>query len=260
MRTSFLILSVLAHGGAIAVVAYASATARPARERAEVAIRQQLPVPEAAAQPQHDTTPPVRPEPVRDEFELPPEPIELPPPLPERRPPVEVIEPPLVMPAAIPQASLARIKPPSETTRLETTRPETTGPEPTRPEPTGPAVEAVATPADRDVVEVTTVPPPEPPVAAVVTASPLAENEPPPYPKRERRLGREGTVIVTASVDPAGHVTAVALKEASPYPGLNRAALAAVRKWRFSPTTENGVPVADDVDVPVVFQLRAPPE
>ena len=112
-------------------------------------------------------------------------------------------------------------------------------------------------PAEIEVVEPLTQPTPPAPRSVFVAASPFADNPSPPYPRHEQALGREGTVLVTARIDRFGCVIDVTLKKRSRYPGFNRAALAAVRKWRFNPGMRDGVAVEDEIDVPIVFQLTA---
>lgn len=110
------------------------------------------------------------------------------------------------------------------------------------------------------------VPPPAEPAPAVpVAAEPSAtteavrraDNEPPTYPERERRLGHEGTVVLAVAVDARGDVVRVELKTPSPHVGLNREALRAVRRWRFEPARRHGQPVASETEVEVEFRLRA---
>lgn len=123
--------------------------------------------------------------------------------------------------------------------------------------------ERVVSRAQAAVVAPTTEPPASvaPPVAvpsARVEAMPLADNHPPEYPANERALGREGDVLVRVELDERGDVIDVALARPSPWAGLNRAALRAVRKWRFTPAVEGGLPVASELEVPVVFRLVEP--
>jgi TonB family protein len=110
-----------------------------------------------------------------------------------------------------------------------------------------------------DVVATVVPPQPAPPPAvpsAFVEASRRADNLPPEYPLAERALGHQGTVVVRVELDACGEVLSAALVSPSPFPGLNRAALRAVRGWRFTPAQRHGVAVASQLDVPVMFQLR----
>lgn len=93
--------------------------------------------------------------------------------------------------------------------------------------------------------------------SATVEAVRCADNPPPNYPEHERRLGHEGVVVLVVRVGVDGLVTAIEVKSPSPYPGLDREAVRAVRRWRFEPAQRHGKPVVSDTDVTVEFQLRA---
>lgn len=78
---------------------------------------------------------------------------------------------------------------------------------------------------------------------STVRPTPLAHNRPPAYPVLARRLGYEGRVIVRVRVSPEGAAEEVALGESSGYASLDRAALEAVRGWRFTSGGETEVTV-----------------
>ncbi len=80
-------------------------------------------------------------------------------------------------------------------------------------------------------------------------------NRPPVYPRRARRLGWQGRVVVRVRVDARGRVVAVRLGDSSGHGILDRAALDAVRGWRFAPARRGAIPVAAWVDVPIRFRL-----
>ncbi len=82
-----------------------------------------------------------------------------------------------------------------------------------------------------------------------------SDNKPPAYPRKELRLSREGSVTVSVSVDENGKVLGVALVEGSRFQGFNSAAIQAAREWVFAPATQDGVAVASEIHVEVVFQL-----
>ena len=127
-----------------------------------------------------------------------------------------------------------------------------------RPAPPSPvAAEPVTVPpAVESVAVVDAVAPPPQPSAAYVPARQRADNAAPEYPSSERAMGHEGTVVVAVRIDAQGIVVEVSLAEPSAHPGLNRAALRAVRAWRFEPALQQGRPVEGWLDVPVVFRLR----
>ena len=88
-----------------------------------------------------------------------------------------------------------------------------------------------------------------------VRAEPQADNPPPEYPEAERVRGHEGNVRVLVFVDENGLVRAAELIEASPHAGLNRAALRAVRAWRFTPARRDGAAIAGTTEVTIEFRL-----
>ncbi|HZH42595.1 MAG TPA: TonB family protein [Lysobacter sp.] len=92
---------------------------------------------------------------------------------------------------------------------------------------------------------------------ARVTAPPrpIASASPPPrYPAQALRRGESGTVLLRVAVGADGVPTEVAVANGSGSRLLDRAAVDAVRRWRFTPATANGEPVADTVQVPIEFR------
>ena len=95
------------------------------------------------------------------------------------------------------------------------------------------------------------------PVAASLPARPRPDGCPPPrYPSLARRRGQEGIVRLHLSIDAAGKVDAVTVERSSGFPLLDRAALKAVRSWRFEPASLDGRAVATELLQPVEFRLR----
>lgn len=76
----------------------------------------------------------------------------------------------------------------------------------------------------------------------------------PAYPDAARKAKKEGQVIVDLVVEVDGTVSQVAVKDSTDEL-FNEAALAAVRKWTFSPALEEAKPVASGMTVPIVFEL-----
>ncbi len=114
---------------------------------------------------------------------------------------------------------------------------------------------------------------PTPPAAAPVpgpAAAPAADDgpllitnprfrappQPPVYPRGARDQGQEGEVLVRARLDLAGNPEDVAVERSSGFDLLDRAALAAVRRWAFEPGRRGGQSVASWVRIPVRFSLR----
>ena len=91
-------------------------------------------------------------------------------------------------------------------------------------------------------------------VAADRDPSPLARIQP-EYPAAALRAREEGTVLVRAEVDALGNPTNVGIAKRSGSRDLDRAAMAAVRKWKFEPAMKDGKAVASTVQVPVDFTL-----
>jgi len=83
-------------------------------------------------------------------------------------------------------------------------------------------------------------------------------NRQPEYPSRARRRGLSGTVMLRVLVDVTGRVAELGVERSSGYSSLDQAALKAVQQWLFSPATEDGVPVAMWVSVPITFRLQEP--
>lgn len=97
-------------------------------------------------------------------------------------------------------------------------------------------------------------PPPRPAAREFVQARPLPGRAPAPqYPAQALRRGEEGTVSVRAEVGPDGVPTSVSLVAGSGSRLLDRAALDAVRGWRFQPATLDGRPTVSSVVVPIDF-------
>lgn len=138
--------------------------------------------------------------------------------------------------------------PTSPMTRVET-EPQPQQPEPPEPAPveqeSEPAPPAPAPAEAENAARVDPVPDP--------TASPQ-----PNYPTAALRRGMEGVVTLLVTVDADGKVTRVRVLESSGHGLLDRAAQDGVRKWRFTPATENGVAVPGAARVPIRFRLQQP--
>ncbi len=123
-------------------------------------------------------------------------------------------------------------------------------PEP-EPEPTREAEQAP------EETETTATGDPEP-----VTSQPLFEaeylnNRPPDYPRASLRLGEEGNVALRVRVGADGNPQAVELASSSGSTRLDRAALQAVKRWRFEPARRGGSAIAAWVVVPITFKLES---
>ena len=97
-------------------------------------------------------------------------------------------------------------------------------------------------------------PPPAPPIARGPDRAPMAISRPAPrYPIEAMRRNIGGVVQVRVTVAPDGTVERLDLARGSGNRYLDRAAMEAVRRWRFQPAIRNGQPVSADVLVPVEF-------
>lgn len=107
-------------------------------------------------------------------------------------------------------------------------------------------------------------PAPTPPAAQAASAAPpatrpepIAGSTPAPrYPPQAFRRGERGVVVVLAAIGPDGVPTSVSLAQSSGSRLLDRAALDAVRNWRFRPAMANGRPTTGNVAIPIEFNLE----
>jgi protein TonB len=83
---------------------------------------------------------------------------------------------------------------------------------------------------------------------------PLAGNSVPEYPPAALRSGIGGTVVVRAKIDASGKPAEVSIAKRSGNRDLDRAAVRAVRQWRFQPAIRNGKATASVVRIPVDFK------
>jgi protein TonB len=83
---------------------------------------------------------------------------------------------------------------------------------------------------------------------------PIAGNPLPKYPAAALRRGEGGTVVLQVQIDPTGQPVDVDVARRSGSRELDRAAIEAVRDWRFKPAIRNGKPVTAMVELPVDFK------
>lgn len=148
-------------------------------------------------------------------------------------------------------------KPPVELPKLATV-----------PAPTAPVVQAsapvIAAPSVNPIVAAPTPAPVPPPPAAPAPQGPVQVSDlearavtivPPKYPLESRRRREQGTVILAITLDTEGKVATVTLSKSSGFDRLDKAALGAVRRWRWSPTIRGGEAVAVRGVVEIPFEL-----
>jgi TonB family protein len=76
----------------------------------------------------------------------------------------------------------------------------------------------------------------------------------PDYPPEARQAGIQGTVVLRAVISKDGSIAGLSLL--SGHPLLARAAIDAVKQWKYKPYVLNGDPVEMDTEILVNFQLR----
>jgi TonB family protein len=81
-------------------------------------------------------------------------------------------------------------------------------------------------------------------------------NTPPVYPGLARKRGQEGTVVLQVLVSRAGRVDDLKIDDSSNFTLLDRAAVSAVRKWKFEPGKQGKEKIPMWVRVPVTFKLK----
>ena len=96
--------------------------------------------------------------------------------------------------------------------------------------------------------------PAQAPVAAVGSREPRAVSAPAPdYPASALRAGASGEVLLRIEVGPDGRPGEVSVVSGSRNRALDRAAVRAVRRWRFEPAMRDGVAVAGTVQQTIRF-------
>jgi protein TonB len=80
----------------------------------------------------------------------------------------------------------------------------------------------------------------------------------PIYPTQALSKGVQGTVLVDFTVDADGRVRDARVVQSAP--GLDKAALDCVRKWRFMPARKDGRPAAVAAQAPVIFSIPSAKE
>jgi TonB family protein len=89
---------------------------------------------------------------------------------------------------------------------------------------------------------------------AGVTA-PRAIYEPEPeYSEEARKIKQQGMVVLSVVVDQQGRPRNIHIARSLGL-GLDEKAIEAVKKWKFTPGTKDGIPVAVQVNVEVSFRL-----
>jgi protein TonB len=92
-------------------------------------------------------------------------------------------------------------------------------------------------------------------ISAGVTAGLLIYRVEPTYPPLAQQAHIQGTVVLAALIDKDGNVQR--LQVVSGHPLLVRAAIDAVKQWRYQPLLVNGQPIEVETTVTVNFHVRS---
>jgi protein TonB len=96
----------------------------------------------------------------------------------------------------------------------------------------------------------------QPPVLPSLTEIQVDVGPPPPYPAMALRRGLEGRVLLRVRVDEQGRPAEVTIEKSSGVRLLDEAALKFVQaRWYFVPLKRDGLAIAADALVPIVFRI-----
>ena len=87
-----------------------------------------------------------------------------------------------------------------------------------------------------------------------ITAPRAIYDPEPDYSDEARRIRYQGKVVLALVVDPQGNTSDIRVARSLGM-GLDEKAVEAVKNWRFTPGTKDGLPVAMQVNVEVTFRL-----
>ena len=167
----------------------------------------------------------------------PPEPVVQPKPVPKPQPKPQPKPKPQPLPKAVASPDPAPATAPTGTLDPEPTAPATPTPVPT------------AAQASTDTAA---------PAAIVMPSSSAAylNNPRPSYPSISRRMGEQGKVMLRVFVNAQGQPEQIQIQQSSGFDRLDKAAVDAVRRWKFTPGSRNGVAEAMWNIVPINFVLE----
>lgn len=89
-----------------------------------------------------------------------------------------------------------------------------------------------------------------------VQATKLISSVKPVYPEILQQQGIEGTILLQAIIAKDGGLSALTVRNALANPELAKAAVDAVKQWRYEPTLLNGEPVEVATTIAVHFKLK----
>ncbi len=88
-----------------------------------------------------------------------------------------------------------------------------------------------------------------------LTAARPTKRSSPIYPELARKKGYQGTSVFIATINPDGSIKEVKLSQTSGHAMLDRAAKKALLHWRFTPAKRNGITIASQLRIPIIFRL-----
>ena len=166
---------------------------------------------------------------------------------------VELIAEPPAPPPAPTEAKVEPVKPVEPVVVAPTPIVQTLTPPP-------PPVIATPTPPPPQAVIVAPKAPAAPaaaPVSAGDLSSTMLSFKAPSYPVESRRKKEQGVVVLNLLLGTDGTVSEIAVQKSSGFSRLDAAALAAVKRWRWSPTLRGGLPMMVRGVVEIPFILRS---
>jgi TonB family protein len=163
------------------------------------------------------------------------------------------------VPAETPERQVTAVAKPLQVAKKVATTP--VRQEPPAVAPTPPALVITGTnPADSTIaglvstkVEVPTAAPATLRISQGITQGLLLKRVPPVYPSAALQLRREGTVEVLATIGKSGAITKV--KVLSGDVTLAKAAVDAVKQWKYRPYLLNGEPVEIETQISMIFKM-----
>jgi periplasmic protein TonB len=163
--------------------------------------------------------------------------------LPEPRPPKPVPQPRKAAPAPEPLPVQAESKPS-----------ETPVEQPVLPVPVAAPKQVAAAPAPMAAPPV--VAPPSPPDVEPDYKASYLNNPRPSYPPAAKRMGLQGRVMLNVEVLAEGSCGQVNVAQSSGHEMLDKAALQAVKTWKFAPARQAGRAITKWCQVPINFTLK----
>ncbi len=83
------------------------------------------------------------------------------------------------------------------------------------------------------------------------------KQSPPKYPRSAKQAGHQGTVTVSFTVGTSGKISAAQVSKSSGHSSLDKAALSAIKRWRFNPARNGlGQAVSYQYSIPIPFRLQ----